>query len=269
MEHYDLSLRLAFYGQWLFIKVRWRRGHFSKQGQWHQSLLDGTNERVLPEIIERALALLPQTPEYDPVRRRARVSVCVSIADRHWWEGALSVRTHLVSTIRQYPWMVVEPRVVEQLRRVAGTLVSGPNTRCVPWTRSGVISVPPRLVGFRRPRRLRRLRGELVAETAFAMASAGSPRLAALMVAARSFDTLLASSTLALLVSSPGSSEVHRPDPNLLRAPPQKHLDPQGAKATTEALFPATVGQSHLLMRSSISELGLNRIGSAFRHSLV
>jgi hypothetical protein len=182
MEHYDLSLRLAFYTQWLFIKGPVGNGHFSRQGLWHTSMLDGTTERALPEIIERALALLPQTPETEPVRRRARVSVCLSIADRCWWEGALLVRKHLVSTMRQYPWMAVEPRVVEQFRRVVGTLASGSQhplriaeafwqeIRAAATSGSSPV-----------PRGLWRLRGELVAEVALAMAREGSPRRAALI----------------------------------------------------------------------------------------
>ena len=81
MEHYDMALRLASLTQWRFLDGGpVARGRFSKKSKWYSNIVNGTNEQLLPRIIENALTRLPTTPEGDATRRKARAAVCATIA---------------------------------------------------------------------------------------------------------------------------------------------------------------------------------------------
>ncbi len=124
MEHYEMTLRLAFHAQFKFVEGPVGNGRYSNNGLWCTAVVSGQNERQLPLIIEKSLALLPETPEYEHVRRKARLAVCTTIAGQRWWVGGgvESVREHLLATVKATPWMAAAPEFCNQVRRVARTL---------------------------------------------------------------------------------------------------------------------------------------------------
>ena len=126
MEHYDMYVRLAFHVPFLFVPGVVAHGRYSQTGKWHTNVKNRNNERVLPRIVERALAMLPNDAASEAVRRKARVAVFSTIAGQRWeTEDVREVRDHLIRTLDQYPWMLSQPECVENLYRIAGQLALG------------------------------------------------------------------------------------------------------------------------------------------------
>ena len=124
MEHYEFALRLAYHYQWHFVEGPIARGRESKQGKHHRDIVSGSNERTLPVIIEKALSLLPDTPESDVMRRRAKTAVCATIAGQRWWGGGgvESVRDFLLSELKHNPWMAAAPAIWQHVRKTVRVL---------------------------------------------------------------------------------------------------------------------------------------------------
>lgn len=120
MEHYEFALRLAYHYPWRFVEGPVTHGRESKQGKYYRDVVSGLNDRMLRVIIEKALRLLPDSPESEQVRRRARTALCATIAGQQWWRGAGvdQVRTFLLSELRAHPWMAAEPAVQRQIRKL-------------------------------------------------------------------------------------------------------------------------------------------------------
>ncbi len=184
MEHYDLALRIAARTPWMFLSGGpVARGRFSQQGLWYSTIADGTNEKLLPGIVEAALAGLPATAEADRVRRKARAAVCASIAHQRWWAGGglEPTRQHLLTSLHRAPWLLREAAVVEWVKRVAGALAAASNQPIqavkVFWNeiKRATAGAP---AGEAPP--LRRLLGEMLEAAAMTM-KRGSPRMARLV----------------------------------------------------------------------------------------
>lgn len=182
MEQYDLFLRLAFHTRWEFLPGPVGVGRFSREGLWFTSVVNGTNERILPDIIEQALAMLPRTPDSEPIRRDARSAVCATIAGQRWWNGGTDgVRDHLLASLQTHPWMLEVPRVAEHVFRVAVDLASAPvrpvaNVRTF-WRQ---IEATRTERGPMEWLRMRRFLGDLLMHAAIRLRAA-SPRRAALV----------------------------------------------------------------------------------------
>jgi hypothetical protein len=186
MEHYDLALRLAFHYQWHFVKGEATYGRYSRQGKWYRNVVSGQNEQVLPVIIERALAMLPDTAQYEETRRKAHVAVCAIIAEQRWWCGGVGrVRSHLLDTLRTYPWMVGAPPVVSHLHRVARELAAASHQPITTvqafWAE--IKAVVDRGPGSTAWIRMQRLLGDLLTEAAAGLRDDGSPRRAGIVAA--------------------------------------------------------------------------------------
>jgi hypothetical protein len=123
MEHYDMYLRLAYYVQFLFIPGPVAHGRYSTRGKWHTNVKNRNNERVLPFIVERALAMLPDAESSEAVRRKGRVAVFSTIAGQRWeTEDVREVRDYVLRTLDKYPWMISQPDCVKHLYMVAGQI---------------------------------------------------------------------------------------------------------------------------------------------------
>lgn len=124
MEHYEFALRLAYHCQWHFVEGPVVRGRESKKGKHHQDIISGSNEHALRTIIEKALRLLPDSPDADFMRRRARIAVCATIAGQRWWRGGgvESVRTFLLSELEANPWMGAAPAIWQHIRKTVRVL---------------------------------------------------------------------------------------------------------------------------------------------------
>jgi glycosyltransferase involved in cell wall biosynthesis len=123
MEHYDMYVRLAFHVRFLFMPVVVGHGRFSKSGKWHTNIQNRNNERVLPGIIDRALAMLPNDMSNEAVRRRARMAVFSTVLrQRYATKDMREVRDYFINTLQKYPWMVSEPVCVGGVYGIAGQL---------------------------------------------------------------------------------------------------------------------------------------------------
>lgn len=181
-EHYDLCLRLAFHFAFLFVPGPVAHGHFSMtEGLWHGSILNGAFERTLPRVIEKALALLPDTAEYESLKRRARVEVVSTLA-RHRWEhqGAARAGEYLLTALRAQPWMLNELAILENLHRVARELALASETPLIAVRKYwGEIKIAVGDQTTEEPSVMQRLLADLLIEAAFAMGSRRSYRKAA------------------------------------------------------------------------------------------
>ncbi|MCS6316685.1 MAG: FkbM family methyltransferase [Nitrospira sp.] len=124
MEHYEFASRLAYHCQWHFVNDPVARGRESKKGKHHQDIISGSNEHALRIIIEKTLRLLPDSPEADLMRRRARIAVCATIAGQRWWRGGgvESVRTFLLSELQANPWLGEAPAIWQHIRKTVRVL---------------------------------------------------------------------------------------------------------------------------------------------------
>jgi FkbM family methyltransferase len=117
MEHYDFALRLARCCQWYFLKHPVAYGRYLKEGKYHSDIMNGAIERCLPVIVERASRLLPDAPNGEPIRRRARAAICATIANLRWKQaGAESVKSYLLSELRAHPWLINELTFQESIK---------------------------------------------------------------------------------------------------------------------------------------------------------
>lgn len=181
MEHYDMALRIAARTPWMFLSGGpVARGRYSQKGLWYSTIVNGTNEKQLPQIVEAALERLPATAEADLVRRKARAAVCASIAHQRWWSGGglNPTREHLLTSLRAAPWLVDEAAAVDWLKRVASALAesSAHPVRAVKTFWNDITRATASDAG-RTPLQMRRLLGDLLEAAAISLRR-GSPRMA-------------------------------------------------------------------------------------------
>lgn len=181
MEHYDMALRIAARTPWMFLSGGpVARGRFSQNGLWYSTIVNGTNEKQLPQIVEAALERLPTTAEADRVRRKARAAVCASVAHQRWWSGGglNPTREHLLTSLRAAPWLMDEAAVTDWLKRVAGALAES-SARPVQAVKTfwNDLSRATASDAGRSPLRMRRLLGDLLEAAAITLRR-GSPRMA-------------------------------------------------------------------------------------------
>ena len=180
MEHYDMALRMAAITPWMFVAGGpVARGRFSKNGKWYSNIVNGTNEQRLTPIVERALELLPSTPEAERIRRKARAAVCATVAGQRWWiAGVASTRQYLITALQKAPWLLTEPVIVQSLERVAGALaVESPRPEQA--VKSFWVEIEEKIAGNEMDPQTdkRQLLGNLLSAAAVALKS-GSPRRA-------------------------------------------------------------------------------------------
>jgi len=118
-EDYDMSLRLAFHFPVTFLPGAVAIQRFSKQGRWFSHLMRPGYEQSLPYIIEKALAMLPQTADYAEVRRQAWASVFSRVARGLGRTGDVErMQSHLLTSLQHNPWLATEPWVWRVLQPV-------------------------------------------------------------------------------------------------------------------------------------------------------
>jgi len=184
MEHYDMALRIAALAPWMFLSGGpVARGRYSQQGLWYSTIVNGTNEQQLPNIVEAALSRLPATADADRVRRKARAAVCASIAHQRWWAGGglEPTKAHLLKAVREAPWLLQERAVLEWLQRIASTLAMSsahPVFAVKTFWKEIAHAVEEGKQAYTGS--LRRLLGELLVAAAISM-KRGSPRRAPLV----------------------------------------------------------------------------------------
>lgn len=79
-EDYDVSLRLAFRAPFLFAPGAVDVYNVSPRGLWLTRLENGAAVHDAVRVVEKALRLLPDSPDYAAVKRQARTRIARSVA---------------------------------------------------------------------------------------------------------------------------------------------------------------------------------------------
>lgn len=176
MEHHDMMLRLAFYFPFEFITGPVTRGRLSKNGLFLTSISEGIYEQSYRHVIEKALALLPDTKEYSELRRKARRSVFAIVAELHWQYGLVEqLRSLVVRTLKENPWMLEEPLLLTYVGRLAGKQAADEE-----WPRPAIrrlwaeVKCAADVTGIRGHWRLQQLLADLLIEAAIVLIKKGS-----------------------------------------------------------------------------------------------
>jgi GT2 family glycosyltransferase len=128
MQYYDVCLRLAFHVPFLFISGDVAIQRYSRGGTWTTTVVQGIYESTHRHVVERALAMLPDSADAAQVRRRVYAALFASIADHlaavgeRGWISFDRMRTHVLTGLQASPWMISEPAVQTVLVKTAGRL---------------------------------------------------------------------------------------------------------------------------------------------------
>jgi glycosyltransferase involved in cell wall biosynthesis len=98
-EDYDMWLRLAFHFPFRFVPGAVAVYHASRAGEWQTSMSRGSGAVDFRRVIEKALSMLPDSPEHRRLKRDVRLRAELHIAhDTTWalgeeaqWAAALDV----------------------------------------------------------------------------------------------------------------------------------------------------------------------------------
>jgi GT2 family glycosyltransferase len=128
MQYYDMCLRLAFHARFLFIPGDVAIQRYSRGGTWTTTVIQGIYEQTHRCVIERALAMLPDSAETVQVRRKAYTALFAEIANNlaavgeRGWISFDRMCTHVLAGLQVSPWMVREPVVRTVLVKIAGRM---------------------------------------------------------------------------------------------------------------------------------------------------
>jgi glycosyltransferase involved in cell wall biosynthesis len=128
MQYYDICLRLAFHVPFLFIPGDVAIQRYSRTGTWTTTVVQGIYETTHRLVVERALAMLPDSDDVLPVRRRVLSALFAEIANNlaavgeRGWIGFERMRVHVLTGLQSCPSMVTDPVVRAVLIKIAGRL---------------------------------------------------------------------------------------------------------------------------------------------------
>jgi hypothetical protein len=126
MQYYDMCLRLAFHARFLFIPGDVAIQRYSRGGTWTTTVVQGIYEQTHRHVIEKAMAMLPDSAETEQVRQKAYTALFAEIANNlaavgeRGWINFDRMRTHVLAGLQASPWMLREPVVRSVLVRIAG-----------------------------------------------------------------------------------------------------------------------------------------------------
>jgi hypothetical protein len=104
---WDMSLRLAFHVPFLFMPGAVDVYNLSPQGLWLKRAASGMGRADAARVIEKALQLLPNSPQYEEVKRVARARVMLGAVYPLLLAGDLTqVRETVMTTLRAHPWII-------------------------------------------------------------------------------------------------------------------------------------------------------------------
>jgi GT2 family glycosyltransferase len=109
MEHYDMFLRLAIHVPFAFVPGAVAVGRFSEGGKWFTNIKSGEYARVVNYVVDRALNMLPDTPERAEMRRQADSAWLSHFI--YWLEKAEQpdkMRGYFLDALGKKTWMMKE-----------------------------------------------------------------------------------------------------------------------------------------------------------------
>jgi hypothetical protein len=175
---WDMSLRLAFHVPFLFLPGAVDVYNLSPQGLWLTRAASGMGRGDAARVIENALQLLPDSPEYAEIKRQARARVMLNVVYPLTLAGDLAqARATVIATLRAHPWILRHDWARSAIGHVAGKLaLSSPSA--VLTTRQFCAelrsAVPHRAAG--EGRNVRGAVGAVWSDAAYALASSDAAR---------------------------------------------------------------------------------------------
>ena len=124
MEHYDMFLRLALHERFAFIAGPVAVGRFSFDGLFFSSVKAGHFQTDLPFILDRALRMLPDERAAEALRKEAFSRWFTDVM--RWVERQDNIgllRSHIMMSLEENPWMLSEPRIREALLSYASRVL--------------------------------------------------------------------------------------------------------------------------------------------------
>jgi len=104
---YDVSLRLAFHVPFLFMPGAVDVYNLSPKGLWLTRAASGMGRADVARVIEKALKLLPNSPQYEEVKRVARARVMLNAVYPLLLAGNFALtRATVVTSLRTHPWII-------------------------------------------------------------------------------------------------------------------------------------------------------------------
>ena len=125
MESYEMLLRLAHFVPFAFVAGAFGKGRFSYSAIWSGRIQRGEHQTELPYILNKALGLLPDSPETVTLKREVITHWFTKIA--HCLDKPETVellRSHLLNWIQQYPWMMADPPSQDSMVNYASKVLS-------------------------------------------------------------------------------------------------------------------------------------------------
>ena len=124
MEHYDMFLRLAFHSRFAFVAGPVAVGRFSYSGLFFSCVQAGHYQKDLPLILNRALRMLPDNQETKALGREAAGRWFRDIIDwLHKQDNKGMVRSYIVSSLTENPWMITDGSVRARLLAYASQVL--------------------------------------------------------------------------------------------------------------------------------------------------
>lgn len=106
-EDYDLWLRLSFHFPFLFVPGVVAIYNLSPQGSWLRGVASGRGAQDAARAVEKALQLLPESPEYAEMKREARARVALDAVYPLLRLGDFTQAWATVeAALRAHPWVV-------------------------------------------------------------------------------------------------------------------------------------------------------------------
>jgi Glycosyl transferase family 2 len=104
---YDVSLRLAFHVQFMFTPGAVDVYNLSREGLWLTRAASGMGRADAARVIEKALQLLPDSPQNEGIKQAARARVRLNAVYPLLLAGDLALaRATIVTTLRAHPWII-------------------------------------------------------------------------------------------------------------------------------------------------------------------
>ena len=124
-EDYDMSLRLAFHFQFLFEPRPVTVYNLSPLGLWLSSTWSGVGAKNHARVIEKALAMLPDSAPNRKLRDEVPIRVAFSAGTPFVLVGEFTQAWNvLLEALRAYPSSVQYPWARQQIRWIAGKRLS-------------------------------------------------------------------------------------------------------------------------------------------------
>lgn len=180
MTHYDMFLRIAFHFPFVFVPGNVAINHVNRQGVFFARLGgQGGYAEKAPYVVEKALAMLPDSPATAIIREEVHATLVLRIFGWIQQIGEVNrIRAHVRIALQTCPWMLKEPlarnsivRSLRYLGRASGSPIDVVRAVCTE------IKAAQSVHGLSESLSTRRLLADVWAEVASGLRWSGSRQL--------------------------------------------------------------------------------------------